>query len=185
MKRFSGALLMLVVCNLAPPAHAEAPAIGLIELADQLTDALPGYVNREYARTRTPGHLVLTGEARIRQAAGLAFTIDILTLERFFERGQLIPVLIERQVVVAPSAGTWYLSTVRSVFRTIPEAMDSRLGPYLTDYPKAKYDPPTIAGLPPYTALDSAFSKAVAIWLRDVQLAKDDSQPLKDREASH
>ncbi|MBW4699007.1 MAG: hypothetical protein KME03_14120 [Aphanocapsa lilacina HA4352-LM1] len=156
--------------TLAPVPAAAAPVITAERLAERLTEALPSYVNRAYTRERVPGNLVLTSNPRLTPAAGDAVAIQFLTLDRFLQRGELFPVLVERTVVVAPSGGRWWLSDVRSVFRPIPEELDGKLGPYLEDIPVAQNSPPTLAGWPPYIALESAFAQAVTTWLRDVQL---------------
>ncbi|AGY59482.1 hypothetical protein [Gloeobacter kilaueensis] len=154
-------------------AQAENSPLAVDELSTRLTAALPDYVNREYARARSDWHLVLTSNPRVAHGPGDSYAIAFVTLERIFQKGRLVPVLIDRTIRVAPSGGRWWLSDVRTVFRPIPEALDSKLGPYLGDYPKPQSDPPTIDALPPYTVVESAFSKAVTTWLRDIQTTSD------------
>lgn len=142
----------------------------LAQVGEQLVRDLPGYVNREYARMRVPGHLVLVGQPRT-DGTSDAQAISVLTLERFRYEGRLVPVLIERRIAIAQSAGYWRLVEVRSTLRPLDEYADSKLGPYLSDYPTSTTVPPSIAGLEPYITTGGAFNRAITRWLSDVQLA--------------
>lgn len=167
MKRLLG-LLGGLWLYLMLPVTARTELLPIETLSTALVDALPGYVNREYARKRWGGHLVLTSNYRLEAGPDDAQIVDLLTLERFSGRdGRQIPLLIERRIVLAPARdGRWWLSNVQTVFRPLPESLDARLGPYL----KPTDAPPTITATEPTVALESAFAQAVSTWLRDYQL---------------
>jgi len=169
MRRLIALTLAALLVSAAP---GRAGSLDIDTLATRLVEDLSGYVNREYARQRVRGTLVLTSNPQVRPAADDARAIHLVTLERRpDDHGQLVPLLIERTILVAPAAdGRWWLVDVRSVVRTLDEDLDRRLGPYLEDIPKPTDAPNTIVAASPYVSVDGAFNQAIRLWLRDVQL---------------
>lgn len=141
---------------------------------DKLTQRLPEYANREYARQKLKVHLVLSGNIRVTEQTANSQVLEVLTLERFRDlHGDTVPVLAHRRISLGlASDQRWWLSDVQSTFQPIPESLDAKFGPYLEDIPKPRISPPSTTGMPPATHLQSAFAQAISRWLRDVQYSE-------------
>jgi hypothetical protein len=162
--------ILVIVCWLMTTLASVAAPLPL----ENLTNVLPEYANREYARRKLKVHLVLSNNIRVAEQTANSQVLDVLTLERFRDiHGDTVPVLVQRRISLSlASDQRWRLNDIQSTFQPIPESLDAKFGPYLEDYPNPQTAPPTTTGMPPATHLQSAFAQAISRWLRDVQYSE-------------
>ncbi|MGA7953124.1 MAG: hypothetical protein WCA07_06330 [Gloeobacterales cyanobacterium] len=145
----------------------QVQASPLDDLAKTLQKALPDYVNRAYGSI--PGTSRLLGTS-VPQVAGTE--IRFLTFERFWDRTQMKPVLIERVLRIERLQNRWVLVSVKARFGPVPETVKD-IGPYFSQLEKPYQGEPldvTIRALPPTDTSVGAFAAGVRTFLRDYDL---------------
>jgi hypothetical protein len=148
---------------LAQSVHA-AP---LDDLAETLSMALPGYVNRSYGSMAQSSRLLRTS---IPQVEGTE--IRLLTFERFWDRTQMKPVLIERVLRIERLQNRWVLVSVKARFGPVPETVKD-IGPYFSQLEKPYDGAPldvSMRALPPTDTSAGGFAAGVRTFLRDYDL---------------
>jgi hypothetical protein len=148
---------------LAQPVQATP----LEDLSKTLSIALPDYVNRAYGSMPRSSRLLRTGTP---QVAGTE--VRLLTFERFWDRTQMKPVLIERVLRIERLQNRWLLVSVKARFGPVPETVKD-IGPYFSQLEKPYQGEPldvSIRALPATDTSAGAFAAGVRTFLRDYDL---------------
>ncbi len=145
----------------------QVQAAPLDDLAKTLSIALPDYVNRAYSSIPRSSRLLRTSTPKIEGTE-----IRLLTFERFWDRTQMKPVLIERVLRIERLQNRWVLVSVKSRFGPVPETVKD-IGPYFNQLEKPYQGEPldvSIRALPATDTSAGAFAAGVRTFLRDYDL---------------
>jgi hypothetical protein len=148
---------------LAQPVQATP----LEDLAKTLSKALPDYVNRAYGSMPRSSRLLRTSTPQV-----VGTEVRLLTFERFWERTQMKPVLIERILRIERLQNRWVLVSVKARFGPVPETVKD-IGPYFSQLEKPYQGAPldvSIRALPATDTSAGAFASGVRTFLRDYDL---------------
>jgi hypothetical protein len=144
-------------------------AAPLDDLAETLSTALPGYVNRAYASIAQSSRLLRTSTPKV-----TGTEVRLLTFERFWDRTQMKPVLIERVLRIERLQDRWVLVSVKARFGPVPEAVKD-IGPYFSQLEKPYDGAPldvSMRALPATDTSAGAFAAGVRTFLRDYDLGR-------------
>jgi hypothetical protein len=139
----------------------------LDDLAQTLPTALPAYVNRAYRSVPHSSRLLRTSTPKVEGAE-----VRLLTFERFWDRTQMKPVLIERVLRIERLQNRWVLVSVRAQFGPVPENVKD-IGPYFSQREKPYNGEPldvSIRALPATDTSSGAFAAGVRTFLKDYDL---------------
>jgi hypothetical protein len=145
-------------------------ATPLDDLAKTLSTALPDYVNRAYssmAQSSQHSRLLRTSTPKVEGTE-----IRLLTFERFWDRTQMKPVLIERVLRIERLQNRWVLVSVKARFGPVPETVKD-IGPYFSQLEKPYDGAPldvSMRALPATDTSAGAFAAGVRTFLRDYDL---------------
>lgn len=139
----------------------------LDDLAQTFPTALPDYVNRAYRSVPHSSRLLRTSTPKVEGA-----DVRLLTFERFWDRTQMKPVLIERILRIERLQNRWVLVSVKAQFGPVPENVKD-IGPYFSQREKPYDGAPldvSIRALPATDTSAGAFAAGVRTFLRDYDL---------------
>jgi hypothetical protein len=142
-------------------------ATPLDDLAKTLSTALPGYVNRSYGSMAQSSRLLRTSTPKVEGTE-----VRLLTFERFWDRTQMKPVLIERVLRIERLQNRWVLVSVKARFGPVPETVKD-IGPYFSQLEKPYDGAPldvSMRALPATDTSAGAFAAGVRTFLRDYDL---------------
>lgn len=137
------------------------------DLARTLPTALPNYVNRAYDSFPHSSRLLRTSTPKVEGAE-----VRLLTFERFWDRTQMKPVLIERTLRIERLQNRWVLVSVKAQFGPVPKTVKD-IGPYFSQREKPYDGEPldvSIRALPATDTSAGAFAVGVRTFLRDYDL---------------
>jgi hypothetical protein len=139
----------------------------LDDLARTLPTALPDYVNRAYGSVPHSSRLLRTSTPKVEGEE-----VRLLTFERFWDRTQMKPVLIERTLRIERLQNRWVLVSVKAQFGPVPETVRD-IGPYFNQREKPYSGEPldvSIRALPVTDTSAGAFAAGVRTFLKDYEL---------------
>ena len=145
----------------------QVQASPLEDLAKTLQIALPDYVNRAYGSIPQSSRLLRTSTPQV-----VGTEVHLLTFERFWDRSQMKPVLIERVLRIERLQDRWVLVSVKARFGPVPETVKD-IGPYFSQLEKPYHGEPLDASIRALPATDTsagAFAAGVRTLLRDYDL---------------
>lgn len=145
----------------------QVQASPLNDLANTLQTALPDYVNRAYGAVPISSRLLRTSTPKVEGS-----DVRLLTFERFWERTQMRPVLIERVLRIERLQNRWVLVSVKARFSPVPDTVKD-IGPYFSQLEKPYNGAPldvSMQALPTTDTSAGAFAIGVRALLRDYDL---------------
>jgi hypothetical protein len=164
----------LVAVGLLSFFAQQVQASPLADLANTFQTALPDYINRAYGSVPTSSRLLRTSSPKVEGS-----DVRLLTFERFWERKQMRPVLIERVLRIERLQNRWVLVSVKARFSPVPDTVRD-IGPYFSQLEKPYSGESldvSIRALPTTDTSAGAFANGVRTLLRDYDLGLVRSKP--------